>query len=92
MELTILTDGADQFQTFYSREQNVWNTLHLFRNWNSVSIEQLFGFIPFILIPHTIGVLTPGCSDDDDDDDDSYSGTGSMEGTLRELSVCGKLS
>ena len=38
-------------QIFRSREQNAWNTFHVFRNWNSISIERLFGFIPFILIP-----------------------------------------
>ena len=38
-------------RVFCSLEQNVWNTFYVFRNWNSVSIERLFGFIPFILIP-----------------------------------------
>ena len=39
------------FRVFCSLEQNAWNTFHIFRNRNSVSIERLFGFIPFILIP-----------------------------------------
>ena len=39
------------FRVFCSLEQNVWNTFHVFRNWKSVSIERLLGFILFILIP-----------------------------------------
>ena len=35
------------FRVFCSLEQNAWNTFNVFRNWNSVSIERLFGLIPF---------------------------------------------
>ena len=38
-------------RVFCSLDQNVWNTFQVFWNWNSVSIERLFGFIPFLLIP-----------------------------------------
>ena len=37
-----------------SLEQNVWNTFHVFRNWKCVSIERMFGFIPFILTVNLI--------------------------------------
>ena len=46
-----MTSYSGLFQVFCFQEQNVWNTFHVFRNWNSVSIERSFGFIPFILIP-----------------------------------------
>ena len=40
------------FWVFFSLEQNGWNTCHVFWKYqNSVSIQQLFRFIPFILIP-----------------------------------------
>ena len=41
------------FWVFCSLVQNTytWNTIHVSRNQNSASIERLFGFISFILIP-----------------------------------------
>ena len=43
------------FRVFCSQ---AWNTFHVLRNRNSVSIKRLFGFIPFTLTPEQ-GQLNP---------------------------------